>query len=101
MKGIKQLSRDSLVDMVATAIVAAVAAGCAASMFARYFENPASVWHNLELGYDHASHYASGLDVAIALRTLDPIEFLARLEEVRGWAPLHPLVLGLTLALGG
>lgn len=101
MKGIKQLSRDSLVDIVATSIVAAVAAGCAASMFAQYFQNPATVWHSLELGHDRASHYMLGLDVAIALRTLDPIEFLARLEEVRAWAPLHPLVLGVTLTLGG
>jgi hypothetical protein len=92
-------SRTHLLDLGMTAVVTAVALAFALSMFTAYFENPGGLWRNLES--DRASHYLFGLDLAVALRTLDPLGFLVRLEQVRDWVPLHPLVLGLILGVGG
>jgi Dolichyl-phosphate-mannose-protein mannosyltransferase len=91
--------RDCRLDVLATAIVTAVAIAIAAAMFVAYYRHPEELWRNL--WHDRSAHYGFGLDVASALRTLNPIEFLAALEGVRLWAPLHPVLLSVVLAVGG
>lgn len=93
------MSRESLLDLAMTAIVVLVAVAFALWMFAAYFHHPGTVWRDLE--EDRTAHYMFGLDVALALRTLNPLAFLATLEQIRGWVPLNPLVLGTILAIGG
>src|SRR5437870_833442 len=86
-------------ELLVPAIVAAVATACAVAMFATYYQHPEELWRNL--WHDRSAHYGYGLDVAIGLRTLNPLQFLAALEAVRLWAPLHPTLLGVILAVGG
>src|SRR5262245_45674039 len=85
--------RGRRADLLATAIVSAVA------RLVAYYRHPEELWRNL--WHDRSAHYGFGLDVAIALRTLNPIESLAALEAVRLWAPLHPALLSVVLAIGG
>jgi Dolichyl-phosphate-mannose-protein mannosyltransferase len=92
-------SRDRLLDLLLPAIVAAAAVAIAVAMFAAYYQHPEGLWRNL--WHDRSAHYGFGVDLAVALRTLNPIEFLVALEAVRIWAPLHPALLGVTLAFGG
>jgi hypothetical protein len=90
--------RDRLVEFGATALVAAVALGLAAAMFAAYYAHPEELWRNL--WHDRSAHYGYGLDLAIGLRNLNPVAFLAALEAIRVWTPLHPVLLGTILAFG-
>jgi hypothetical protein len=92
-------SRDRPLDLLLPAIVTAAAVAIAVAMFAAYYQHPEELWRNL--WHDRSAHYGFGVDLAVALRTLNPIEFLVALEAVRIWAPLHPALLGVTLAFGG
>jgi len=94
-----QSSRDRPVDLLATAIVAAAAIAFAVAMLATYYQHPDELWRNLS--HDRSAHYGFGVDLAVALRTLNPIEYLVALEGVRIWAPLHPAILGVVLASAG
>src|SRR5262249_33134875 len=99
MLRLKPISRESVLDLAMTGIVVLVAVAFALWMFAAYFHDPGTLWRDLE--EDRTAHYMFGLDVALALRTLNPLAFLAALEDVRGWVPLNPLVPATTLAVGG
>ena len=81
-------SRDRLLDVVLAAIVGLAAIAFALWMFKAYFDHPQGLWRGLE--EDRTGHYLFGLDVALALRTLNPFEVLFRLEKIRWWVPLDP-----------
>ena len=99
MTTIDQSWRGRRADLFAAAIVSSVAIAIAVAMFVAYYRHPEELWRNL--WHDRSAHYGFGLDVAIALRTFNPIESLAALEAVRLWAPLHPALLSVVLAIGG
>src|SRR5262245_10410769 len=92
-------SRERLLAVGVAAVLIVVATAFAAATFKTYYDNPADLWRGLE--HDRASHYLFGLDLGLALRGLDPLQFLVRLEQIRDWVPLHPLVLGIVLGVGG
>jgi len=92
-------SRERVLAVGVAAVLIVVATAFAAATFRTYYDNPADLWRGLE--HDRASHYLFGLDLGLALRALDPLQFLVRLEQIRDWVPLHPLVLGLVLGVGG
>ena len=92
-------SRECLLAVGVAVALTIVATTVAAATFWTYYDNPADHWR--ELQHDRASHYLFGLDLGLALRALDPLQFLVRLEQIRDWVPLHPLVLGLVLGVGG
>ena len=94
-----QSAPDRRIDVLAPAIVTVVATAIAVAMFVAYYRHPEELWRNL--WHDRSAHYGYGLDLGLALRTLNPIEFLTAFESVRLWAPLHPLILGVVLAIGG
>ena len=86
-------------DRVLSALVAATAIGFAIIMFAAYAADPDLLWRNFY--HDRNSHFSFGLDLAIAIRTFDPIWFFSELEKAKVWPPFHGLVLSAVLAVGG
>ena len=70
-------------------VVLAVATVFAASMLAEYAANPEQLWR--EVNHDRNGHFNFGLDVALALKSLDPIDFLKQIVGARVWPPVHGL----------
>lgn len=91
--------RTLFLDAGGLLLVAAVAAALAASMLLGYRAAPDLLWRDVY--HDRNSHFAFGLDLALAVRDLDPVWFFSELEKAKVWPPLHGLALCLTLLLGG
>jgi hypothetical protein len=87
------------VDATLLALVAIIAVVIAGAMFAGYYANPDLLWRGLE--HDRNGHFSFGLDLALAVRSFDPIWFFSNLETAKVWPPLHGLVLSLVLLIGG
>ncbi len=51
--------------------------------------------------HDRNAHLWFGISLAIDIRTLDLPHLLKDLHGARIWGPLHPLLLGIVLAIGG
>ena len=51
--------------------------------------------------HDRNAHLYLGMSLAIDFRTLDVGHFLKDLHSARIWGPLHPLLVGIVLAIGG
>ncbi len=51
--------------------------------------------------HDRNAHLWFGISLAIDFRTLDLPHFLKDLHSARIWGPLHPLLVGIVLAVGG
>lgn len=86
-------------DRVLSALVAAAAAGLAVFMFTAYAADPDLLWRDFY--HDRNSHFSFGLDLALAVRTFDPVWFFTELEKAKVWPPFHGLVLSAVLAAGG
>lgn len=94
------LQRGKLITNAAlVGVIAAIAVIFAASMFAEYAANPEQLWHDVH--HDRNGHFNFGLDLALALKAFDPIDFLQHLERARVWPPMHGLALASVLSLGG
>ena len=78
-------------------VVAAIAA--AVMMFWGYYQNPELLWRGDPS--DRSNHFGLGLNLALAVRNLDPGWFWYELEAARLWPPLHGLVLSMVLLIGG
>jgi hypothetical protein len=65
--------------MFAVAIVIAIAAIFALSMFVDYAADPARLWHDVH--HDRNGHFNFALDLALSLRNFDLLEFLLQLER--------------------
>jgi hypothetical protein len=87
------------IDIVLAVLVALVAAGFAGVMLADYYANPDPLWR--EFYHDRNGHFSFGLNLALALRDLDPIAFFDHLEKAKVWPPVHGLVLAAVLLVGG
>ncbi|WP_420132564.1 glycosyltransferase family 39 protein [Rhodopseudomonas sp.] len=86
-------------DTLAFLIVVAVAVGIAGMMLAAYYRAPDLLWRAFY--HDRNSHYSFGLDLALAIRNLDPAWFFSELEKAKVWPPFHGLVLSAVLLIGG
>src|SRR5262249_8777891 len=85
--------------MFALAIVIAVAAIFAFSIFADYAADPGRLWHDVH--HDRNGHFNFALDLALWRRNFDVVEFLLHLERARVWPPVHGLALASVLTIGG
>ncbi len=86
-------------DRALAALLAAAAAGFAVYLFAAYAAEPDLLWRGFY--HDRNSHFSFGLELALAVRTFDPVWFFAELEKAKVWPPFHGLVLSAVLAVGG
>jgi hypothetical protein len=89
---------DAAGRLIAVAMLA-LAAGCAATMFVHADANPDLLWQGYY--HDRSGHYAFGQDLALAIRTGDPLWFFSELEKAKVWPPLHGLALAAVLTAGG
>src|ERR1700731_4478276 len=77
----------------------AVAAASAVAMFVHANADPDALWQGYH--HDRNGHYAFGQDLALAVRTGDPVWFFTELDKAKVWPPLHGLVLAAVLLAGG
>ena len=70
-----------MLDRVLLAVVAAVAIVVAGAMLADYLANPDLLWSSFY--HDRNTHFAFGLDLALATRELDPLWFLSELDKAK------------------
>ena len=68
-------------------------------MFADYAAEPGQLWRGVH--HDRNGHFNFGLDLALALKALDPLAFLQQIERSRVWPPVHGLALASVMMLGG
>jgi hypothetical protein len=88
-----------IIDRGVMAAVAAAAIVIAGAMLAGYLADPDLLWRGVY--HDRNAHFAFGLDLALALRNLDPLWFLAELDKAKVWPPLHGLALAAVLLVAG
>ena len=86
-------------DRVLAALVAVAAIGLAVFMFTAYAADPDLLWRDFY--HDRNSHFSFGLELALAMRTFDPVWFFSEIEKAKVWPPFHGLVLSAVLAVGG
>jgi hypothetical protein len=79
--------------------VAAGAAALAVSLWRSHAAAPDLLWRDVY--HDRNGHFAHGLNLALALKTIDPLWFFSELEKAKVWPPLHGLVLSAILLVGG
>ena len=89
----------SALDVLMLAGVGAVALTIAGYVLADYLRNSDLLWRGIY--HDRNGHFNFGVDLALAIRNLDPIQFFSDLEKARVWPPLHGLVLSAVLLVGG
>ncbi|ABD06276.1 conserved hypothetical protein [Rhodopseudomonas palustris HaA2] len=89
----------SALDLFAFLVVLGAAIAIAGAMFADYYRAPDLLWRYFY--HDRNSHYSFGLDLALAMRQLDPAWFFSELEKAKVWPPFHGLVLSVVLLIGG
>ncbi|MBL8794616.1 MAG: hypothetical protein JNM56_11985, partial [Planctomycetia bacterium] len=86
-------------DRLALACVVLAAVVAAGLAYAQFLSNPDHLWWSLL--HDRNVHYLLGLNVALDLRSLDFVRLLVDLEDAKVWPPLHGILVGLVLAVGG
>ena len=82
--------------MGAVVVLAAVAATV---MFVDANAHPDLLWHGYY--HDRNGHYGFGQDLALAVRSGDPVWFFAEILKAQIWPPFHGLVLAAVLLIGG
>lgn len=68
-------------------------------VYGHFLRTAQGLWYSPT--HDRNAHLWFGLSLAIDIRTLDLPHFLKDLHGARIWGPLHPLLLGVVLAVGG
>jgi hypothetical protein len=86
-------------DWLVTVLVVALAVAAAVMMFVGANAEPDLLWHGYY--HDRNAHYAFGQDLALAVRTGDPVWFFSELLKAQVWPPVHGLVLAAVLLAGG
>ena len=71
----------------------------AGAMFADYLAHPDDLWRGFY--HDRNGHLAAGMNLALAVKTGDPIWFATQLLATKIWGPVHPLVLAGAFLVGG
>jgi hypothetical protein len=87
------------IDRLPPILIAGLAALLAGLIYRQFLDSARFLWD--ELGRDRSAHYLAGLRLAIDLRHLDLLQFLADLEQARVWPPLHGLLVAPVLLVGG
>ncbi|MEA2779613.1 MAG: hypothetical protein QOK29_1157 [Rhodospirillaceae bacterium] len=82
-----------------TLAITLIAVSVAAMMLSAYARESAGLWRGVQ--HDRNGHFLYGLDLALALRSLDPLGFLGQLWRATVWPPVHGIVLSIVLVLGG
>ena len=88
-----------MASIVPVAAIAAIALGIAGSLFLDNWNAPETLWHDPY--HDRNTHLSRGIDIALALRDLDPVGVLTAVTQGVTWPPLHALVLGVIMAVAG
>jgi hypothetical protein len=78
---------------------AAVILFSAVLLYAQFRQAAPSLWDNS--AHDRNGHYGRSLNMAIALRHGSLAAVVKEIHAATVWPPLHPLVTGLMLAIGG
>jgi hypothetical protein len=91
--------RSALETYLPPLLVALAAAALAALAYGRFLQDPRHLWTSAE--HDRNAHYLFALNVALDLRSGSVVGLLHDLDGARVWGPLHGLVAGVLLAIGG
>jgi hypothetical protein len=75
----------------------AVAAG--ATAYLRFLQMPRALWGSCT--HDRNAHFCQGLNFALSFRHGDLLQFLHEFHGARVWGPMHGLLQGVVLAVGG
>lgn len=90
--------RDNL-ELLFTVGIVALVVSVAVIMFVVADAHPDLLWRGYY--HDRNGHYAFGQDLALAIRTFDPLWFFAEIVRANVWPPVHGLVLAAVLLIGG
>jgi len=82
-----------------TLAVIGLATAAAVLMFVEANTDPDLLWRGYY--HDRNGHYAFGQDLALAVRTADPVWFFTELLKAQVWPPVHGLVVAAVLLVGG
>ena len=88
-----------IAGVVFAGFVLAIASIFAASMLVEYATDPGQLWRGLD--HDRNGHFNYGLDLVLAMRSYDVLEFFKHLIQARVWPPVHGLSLAFVMILGG
>jgi hypothetical protein len=80
-------------------LVAVAALALAGLSYGRFLDDPRHLWTSAE--HDRNAHYLFALNVALDLRGGSVIGLLHDIDGARVWGPLHGLIAGILLAVGG
>jgi hypothetical protein len=93
------MNRRTLPALLFAAVALAVALPIAVSLYRDHVADPGALWRNVY--HDRHGHYATGLDVAVRLRSFDVPGLLSQIQKAQVWGPVNGLALGIVLAIGG
>ncbi|HET6883503.1 MAG TPA: hypothetical protein VFI31_25350 [Pirellulales bacterium] len=91
--------RRTLALLWAPLLVTVAATALAALAYTRFLETARHLWGSGI--HDHNAHYLLGLSFALDFRHFDLLHFIRDLHAARVWAPLHALLVGVVLSIGG
>jgi hypothetical protein len=91
--------RNEIGGAIPVGIVLAVAAIFAASMLVNYAADPGELWHGLR--HDRNVHFGAAIQLAVALRDFDVLNFLGLLLEPHNWPPAADLSLAAVMIPSG
>lgn len=80
-------------------IVLAIASVQAGYLYAHFLHAPRQLW--VDVLHDRNAHYWMGLNFALDLRHADLANLVHDLHSAHSWPPLHALLVGAVLAIGG
>lgn len=86
-------------DTVLIAAVACIAVAIAAVLLMNYYQHPEALWRGI--GSDRNGHFVTSIRFALAFEELNFRQVLNDIKGTTLYTPLHGLVLGLTLLIGG
>jgi hypothetical protein len=75
------------------------AVALAAVQYRQFLEDSRQLW--TDAIHDRTAHYAFGVNIALDLRHAEFAHLLSDLDSARMWPPLHGILLGIVLAIGG
>jgi hypothetical protein len=87
---------ETLVPPLLAALAALAVAGIA---YHRFLDDPRHLWTSAP--HDRNAHYLFALNVALDLREGNGVQLLHDLDGARVWGPLHGVLAGAILAVGG
>jgi hypothetical protein len=89
----------SKLDTVTSVAVLGVAIVFVGVAFDRFWPDARQLWWLMS--HDRNAHYWAAQNVALDVRNGDAVHLARDIERMRVWGPLHPIVTGLVLAVGG